>query len=166
MDNIIIDNQLINKEQITKIRYEMKYDKASGILYTINPFLCYFKDEIDHNHKKYIRSNGRWNEENMEGKESKEMLNKIKKAQMQTDFIRMSGYVYAYIELSSGTEIKVNIFKFKREVWFDCFRRYENVFPIKEELEGIEFKPEDINIEYISDLIFKGKKYKETKKVI
>ena len=166
MDNIIINNQLVNKEQITRIRYEMEYDKTSGILYTINSFLCYCKDDKDYNHKRYIRSDGTWKEENIEGEELKKMNNKIQKAQAQTDFVKSYGRVNAYIELSSGTEMEVNIFEFRKEKWFNWFKNSESIFPIKEEFEGNEFKPEDICIEYISDLIFKKKKYKVTKKEI
>jgi len=166
MDNIIINNLLINKEQITKIEYKMEYNKISGILYTISPFLCYYKDDEGYNHKRYIRSNSVWHEEYIEGEEVNKMYNEIQKFQAQTNFIESSGSVYAWIELSSGAEIKTNIFKFKNERWFDRFRTHESVFPITEKREGIEFKSEDINIEYISDLIFKNKKHKVTKREI
>jgi hypothetical protein len=169
MDNIIINNQLVNKEQITKIRYEMEYDKISGILYTINSFLCYYKDDRNNNHKRYIRSDGRWGEGNIEGEELKKMYHKIQKSQAQTDFIKSYGRVNAYIELSSGTEMEVNIFEFRRERWFNWFRDSESAFPVKEDFEGKEFNPEDICIEYVCDLVFKNKKhnnYKATRKEI
>ena len=165
MDSIIINNELINKNQIARIYYEVAYHKKTAKLHEITKFLWYAVLE-NGDILKYSRDAGLLEEKEINPIEADTAYTKIIKSSVVSDIYDIQGKLTARIELSSGTTLNVVLFEFTKVRWYDWFKREEPGFGFREINEGIMFKKEDINIEIVCDVLFKNKKYTATKKEI
>jgi len=159
---MIVDDIFINEEQITKIHYVYNYnkDKEKDIYHVTKYKVVLFdEDEI----QVHILNGEKFNMKEYYSKvNDKEayIMYKAKLKNLEKDaktYKNSYGYIKVFIELSSGSIVETVINKFEDK--FDLM--HESKF-------GRIFNPEDLNINYICDIIFnnKSKTYKKEKVVI
>jgi hypothetical protein len=169
MNFFILDDKLINKNQITKITYNMKYHEEPEMeIYDISEFkfVCINNEKIEI----YLMKDKKLKRDktisyDFENKEEYLLEKaKLKNAKRRPKNIKNHhGYVKAFIELSSGTVHETTICNFK-----DMYKinSWDIVYYYEKIKEGIKFNPDEINIEFVCDIIFQNNKQFKKQKVI